>query len=150
MTSIVPDQLRGWAHGSYPLEAATELLLHASNGRFAIPGHPWIRTDHHGAWLDATHIYPDTTTTHTTNEQRLLAIAASLAGGLPVDLHHALHDHDRPTLDVILAAIAHAGGSHHHTHLDLGPHRGITTTHNTYPSLHPWSGTATTPQVTHQ
>jgi hypothetical protein len=140
-TMTTTDQLRDWAQGSYPLEAATELLLHAFNGRLATPGHPWIRTDDHGTWLDGDHIDPDTTATHPINEQRLLAIAGSLAGGLPVDLHHALHDHDRLTLNLILAAIAHAGGSHHHTHLDLGPHRAITTTHDTHPSLHPWPTT---------
>lgn len=39
------DELRGWARGMYPLEAAAELLVRGMHGRFALPGYPWIKRD---------------------------------------------------------------------------------------------------------
>ncbi|UKA75059.1 hypothetical protein [Arthrobacter sp. FW306-07-I] len=38
------DDLRAWARGMYPTEAATELLLKAFGGKFAAPGNPWVHT----------------------------------------------------------------------------------------------------------
>jgi len=46
----VADQLRAWAGGMYPVEAAVELLLRAFGGRFSQPGREWIVPTEHGRY----------------------------------------------------------------------------------------------------
>lgn len=101
------DRLRNWAKGMYPCEAATELLIRT---RWAEPGQPWVEPD---GWIDFNKIIPNTGA-YSGGERRLLAIAASIAGAEPVDLDDAISGIDRRTLDLVLAAIAHAAGSHEH------------------------------------
>jgi len=63
-------------------------------------------------------------------ETRLLRIAASLLGGPPVDLSRNLAGLDREHLQLVLDAIAHAGGSHEHPrhqHLTRRPATSTTT-----------------------
>jgi hypothetical protein len=48
-------------------------------------------------------------------ETRLLRIAASLLDGPPVDLNGSLAGLDRQHCQLVLAAIAHASGSHEHS-----------------------------------
>ena len=48
-------------------------------------------------------------------EARLLRIAASLLGGDPVLLYEAVPGLDREHVQLVLAAIAHANGSHEHS-----------------------------------
>lgn len=50
--------------------------------------------------------------TGSSGQLRLLRAAASLADGQPVDLGDVAAGLDRPNLTLLLAAIAHAGGSH--------------------------------------
>lgn len=117
------DDLRAWAAGSNTLEAGTELLLRALGGRFAEPGHPWVyervsksETYSEGAWIDfealAEHAvygaYP-------AEERRFLLLVASLASDADVVLGDAIKGLDRATLDLVLAAVAHAAGSHQHS-----------------------------------
>lgn len=112
--TITGAALRAWARGGYGTEAATELLIRALHGRFASPSQPWIRIEDDGTcWIDWDRINPDTTGALSGGERRLLAIAASIGGGQPVNLNDAVTI-DRNTLDLVLAAIAHASGSHQH------------------------------------
>lgn len=71
---LVAMQIRARARGCHPVEAATELLLRAFDGRFAQPGLPWIRHDHHHAWVDFDAITDDTTGVYSGGKRRLLAI----------------------------------------------------------------------------
>lgn len=105
----VAAELRTWARGLYALEAAAELLIRAQSGRF-LHG-PWIRRDKHGTWIDPSGV--DRAGFLSGGERRLLDIALSLAtDNRPVSLNDALPGLDRRALSLVLAAVAHAGGSH--------------------------------------
>lgn len=119
------DDLRRWAKGMYGLEAATELLIRVFNGKFAAPGNPWIYTggttpEGHAemAYVDFESL-PDQIGALSGGEQRLLQLAASLAGEVHVVLGDVLSGLDRQNLELVLAAIAHAGGSHEHSGMTL-------------------------------
>lgn len=106
-----PDDLRSWAKGSLPLEAATELLLRGFNGRFAEPGQPWVKTEDDRPWVDFGSI-PDEIAGLSSGEQRFLMIAASLGGdGIRISLSDEM-SLDRDLMGLVLAAMAHAAGSH--------------------------------------
>jgi hypothetical protein len=108
----------------YPLEAAVELLIRALDGRLL-----------HGPWIVKTggHPHPryhfDGTLADvhagvlSGGERRVLAIAASLTGepGTAVTLDDVLSGLDRDTLAVVLAAVAHAAGTHDHSRLTPDP-----------------------------
>ncbi len=129
-----PDDLRSWARGSYPLEAATELLIRAFRGRFTDPGWPWVKTDDGCRWIDFDTIDEDAVGALSGGERRLLLIARSLGSveNRTVNLSEVLPGLDRTNLALVVAAVAHAGGSHEHS--DFGPHgRPIR-----LPSLAPW------------
>lgn len=138
--SISHAGLRAWAQGSYPEEAAVELLVRTSGGRFANPGFPWIQPcDQPGWWrLDHNEITADTIAALSGGEQRLLRIVASLAGGTPVNLSADLPGLDRDTMGLVLAALAHANGSHEHADIRIDPDRGVAVLRGRLPSLHPW------------
>ncbi|MCA0297258.1 MAG: hypothetical protein LCH96_18495 [Actinobacteria bacterium] len=108
--------LRTWAKGIYPLEAGVELLIRTSDGRFAASSQPWIQPgDHQGWWwVDADQLTDDNLGALSGGEARMLRIAASLLGGVPVSLHEAVPGLDRDHVELVLAAIAHASGSHEH------------------------------------
>lgn len=109
------DRLRAWARFSYSTSAATELLIRAFHGKFAKPGNPWIRTDPDQTWVDFE-ILPDNIGVLSSGERRLLMLAASLADvGVEVNLGDMLPGLDREVLDLVLAASAHAAGSHEHS-----------------------------------
>lgn len=115
--SVVADGLRAWARGCYPDQAALELLIRAFDGQFACDGAPWIRP---GARPGLYSLDPDKIETHagglSGGERRVLAVVAALAGDRPLrDLCGILAGVDRPHLALILAALAHAGGSHEHS-----------------------------------
>lgn len=118
--------LRTWARGGYATEAAVELLVRAMGGRFAWPDWPWIRSNPIAGWY---WIDPDAIVTGSGRlsggEQRLLAVVAALLDGPPLmDLADTLAGLDRDNLALVLAAFAHAGGSHEDTVLrltDAGP-----------------------------
>lgn len=115
------DDLRAWAKGVYTIEAATELLLRGFGGKFAALDNPWVHasTEPQGpgqvnAWIDFAAI-PDEVGVLSGGERRFLLIAASIAENVPVGLQDVIPGLDRDNLDLVLAAIAHAGGSHEHS-----------------------------------
>lgn len=141
------DDLRAWARGSYTTEAATELLLKAFGGRFAAPGNPWVhtaRTSEEGyqenAWIDFASI-PDEAGALSGGERRFLLLAASLAEDVPVVLGDLVPGLDRENLDLVLAAIAHAGGSHQHSDIRIQEDGSMTLGKGYLDSLHPWPRT---------
>lgn len=115
--SEVHEALRYWAKGLYPLEAGVELLIHAFDGRFANPWQPWVQQgdDPGWWWIDVDQMTEDNYGALSGGETRLLRIAASLLGGPPVDLSRNLAGLDREHLQLVLAAVAHASGSHEHS-----------------------------------
>lgn len=128
----VSEALRRWAKGLYPLEAGVELLIQAFDGRFASPGEPWVQQgdDSGWWWIDVEQMTEDNYDALSGGEARLLRIAASLLGGLPVDLSRNIAGLDREHLQLVVAAVAHAGGSHEHTghqYLIRGPATSTTT-----------------------
>ncbi len=128
-------QLRAWAKGNYPTEAGTELPLRAFDGRFAGPGWAWMKEDSHGRWIDFESI-PEHIGGLSGGEQRFLHLAASIGGAHPVILAEVIAGIDRKVLDLVLAAIAHAGGSHEDVELVIGDDG--TGTYNHVDTLHPW------------
>jgi hypothetical protein len=105
--------LRVWARGVYDQEAGVELLIRAVDGRFARQGCPWIRSWDGGLSVDVpelvSHLGP-----LSGGESRVLRIAAALLDGRQrVDhLGDLVAGLGRPSLHLVLAALAHAGGSH--------------------------------------
>ncbi|WP_423185100.1 hypothetical protein [Arthrobacter sp. NyZ413] len=137
------DAFRAWAKGSYTIEAATELLLRAFGGRFAAPGNPWVHVDSTDgdhpktAWIDFEAI-PEHTGPLSGGERRLLAIAASIAEDVPIVLGDVIPGLDRDVLDLVLAALAHAGGSHEHTDGHFSGNGTFVLGRGYADSLHPW------------
>ena len=140
----ITDHLRRWARGMYTTEAATELLIRAHRGALASIDRQWIKPGDHGYWIDLPAI-----TEHlggmSGGEQRLLQIAASIGSddAAPVRLGDAVSGLDRPTLRLVLAAVAHAGGSHQHSSLVIDRNGRATITRQ--PSLFMWDGEARRP-----
>jgi hypothetical protein len=141
------DDLRAWAKGSYTIEAGTELLLQAFDGRFAAPGNPWIHTSTTSegpsqvrAWIDFSSI-PEETGALSGGERRFLLLAASLAEDVSVVLGDVVPGLDRANLDLVLAAIAHAGGSHQHSDVRTNADGSMTLKPGYLDSLHPWPRT---------
>lgn len=116
MSTATVDGLRYWAQGIFPLEAGIELLARAFSGRFTGAGYPWVQpTDDGGYFLDVDQLSEDTISAYSGGEQRVLRIAASLLGGAPVNLYEEIPGLDRKDVELVLAAVAHASGSHHHS-----------------------------------
>ena len=139
--------LRAWARGMYPTEAATELLLKAFGGKFAAPGNPWVHTSTEPegpgqvrAWIDFAAI-PEEVGPLSGGERRFLMLAASLAEDVPVVLGDLVSGLDRENLDLVLAAIAHAGGSHQHSDIRFNEDGSMSLGKGYLDSLHPWPRT---------
>ena len=77
--------LRGWAAGSLSDQAAVELLVTCSNGRFVRPGCAWIRPCARPGWywLDADALTVQAEALTAESERRMLLLAAALVGGDP-------------------------------------------------------------------
>ncbi len=139
--STINEAVRAWANGIYPTEAGVELLIR--DGKSIYEGAPWLAEleaigddrprmvavdvdellAEAGAWSGG--------------EQRLVRIAASLLGGPPVDLAEEVPGLDRPHQVLVLAAIAHAAGSHEGSEFlydDSGRFAGV----HRPGSLYPW------------
>ena len=71
-------------------------------------------------------------------ELRVLRAAASIVDGQPLDLGDVASGLDRRGMTLLLAAIAHAGGSHEHREEIFDPDRGITYLGDKVPPLMPW------------
>jgi hypothetical protein len=112
------------AVGDYSAEAAVLLLansghwlprLHAA-GLIAIAldadeaGGPWAAVQ----WADLDGALRRGSIAGSSVQLRVLRAAASIAEGQPVDLGDLAAGLDRPALTLLLAALAHAAGSHEH------------------------------------
>jgi len=112
------DQLRAWARGTYPDEAGVELFIsHATflhradfTSRFIA-----TTTSSDGTSLAAID-WPAAITALGASlpcsggEQRMLRLAASLAGGIPVNLRDALTGIDDHNINLVITAVMHASG----------------------------------------
>lgn len=119
-TAELHAALRAWARGIYPTEAAVELLIRSE---LAHTGDPWVQPGDDAGWwwldFEALSAALEQGTHHSGGERRVLAIVASLGGHSPggFALGDALPGLDRTHLGLVLAAVAHAGGSHEHRDL---------------------------------
>src|SRR5699024_5509593 len=105
MDSDTAQDLRDWARGIYTIEAAVDLLVRFQGGRCARPGEPGIvapREQRRGNmqsrhWLDVNQLTAEATADAALSggERRILTVAASLAGGSPIDLADAVSGLDR-------------------------------------------------------
>ena len=108
------------AKGLYAQEAAVRLLVEqgAWPARLAQEGLVVTATEGGVAyaevrWAEAVEALA-TRLVASGGERRVLLLAASLAGGVPVDLGDAVSGLDRANLHLVLAALSHANGSHEH------------------------------------
>ena len=144
----VAHRLRTWAAGSHPLAAAIELLIRAFDGRFARADQPWIRVEPNGhVWLDDEVLHAGLRPL-SGGERRVLDVVCALANDRrTIGLADTLAGLDRTHLNLVLAACAHAAGSHEHAELVVDPHTGGPQL-VVLGSAHPWpptTPTATTP-----
>jgi hypothetical protein len=115
----VARRVREWAAGSLPVGAGVELLLRAFDGRFADPSRPWVITDAGGrVWVD-TDVLRDGTGALSGGERRVLVMVAALIDEGPVDVVDIVTGLDRAHLHLVLAALAHAAGSHEQADLTI-------------------------------
>lgn len=136
-TSELAEGVRAWAKGVYPVEAGVELLIR--QGRAIYRGAPWL-TDHGEiVTVDADKLL-DGTGAWSGGEQRVARIAVSLLGGDRVDLNEDIPGLDRSTLELVLAAIAHANGSHEDSVMRVNAD-GAPAGFDRAPSLYPWPTT---------
>ena len=149
----IDDALRGWARGVYPEEAAVELAIRSGWTRRAAfiddvlarrrdPGaHPWVDWEALGQILDGGR--DSSILAASGGELCLLRLAHSLAAG---ELGAAVAGLDRDAMALVLAAMAHANGSHEHsgpvTHGPPGQgveqSGGRRLSFELLPSLYPW------------
>lgn len=115
-TMTVEEGLRAWARGLYPTEAAVELAIRYSSGWLADGSQPWVqRMDNGYYWIDSESLLRNSGG-FSGGERRVVAVVVSLLDGADCRVSLAdLAGVDREGLDLILAAIAHAGGSHEHS-----------------------------------
>lgn len=111
--TVPARELRAWAQGDYPTEAAVEILIRAKAGRFAHDACPWIEPLEPTSSLyrvdwDRLH---NEMGVFSGGERRFLSIAISMASPHhPVDLSNNLTGLDDDLLLLVLAATAHAAG----------------------------------------
>ena len=122
-TDNMARDLRAWARGMYSTEAAVEVLIRAFGGRFAEPCWQWIVVDGDRARLDADLINDDTIGSLSGGEKRMLRLVSALVEPRTIDLGEIASGVDRSTLALLLAALAHAGGSHQQVELVVGEDR---------------------------
>jgi hypothetical protein len=109
-------QLRAWARGIYPDEAAVELLIsHATFLRRADFTSRFISTSASGDGLAAIDWAAaiaalDAGLPCSGGEQRMLRLAASLGDGTPVNLRDALTGIDDHGIQLVVQAVMHAAG----------------------------------------
>ena len=122
-TTTLAARLRAWAKGIYAQEAGVELLIR--QGKAIYEGAPWLSDNGELAWVD-TGALLDGCGAWSGGEQRIVHLAASLIGDERVNLAEVLSGNDRHTTALLLAAIAHASGTHEATEVQFtadGQHR---------------------------
>jgi hypothetical protein len=106
-----------------PRLQAAGLITIALDGD-AVDGGPWAAVQ----WADLDGALRRGGISGSGGQLRLLRAAASLAEGQPIDLADLTAGLDRPELALLLAALAHAAGSHEHREVlrddDGVPHAG--------------------------
>ncbi|MFC7622461.1 ABC transporter ATP-binding protein [Microlunatus sp. GCM10028923] len=128
-------RLREWARGLYTTEAAAELLIRAMSGR--LMNGPWIGCEDDGTvWFDTSQVREAGYLSG--GERRLLDLAASLSADRPVHLGDTLTGLDRSTVVLVLAAMAHAAGTHEHSRMTTEATTGRPTGFEQLTSLYPW------------
>lgn len=125
--------MRTWAAGSYPDEAGVELLIRSGLS---------ARVDLSDAWRDDrfdVDALERAFASLSGGERRIVAIALSLLSGegRAVDLPYVITSLDRRSLNLVLAAIAHAAGSHQHREM-VDDEQGSTESLGYLPAAHPW------------
>ena len=114
MSETVHSNLRAWAAGAYATEAAVELLIRAD---LASGGSPWVRDasiegpEPPSLYIDHVRLVAESASL-AGGPRAVARIAASMLGGDSVDLSVVLPDLDRDRVMLVLAAVAHAAGSH--------------------------------------
>ena len=149
------DALREWARGVYTEEAAVELLIRSGWTRrtsflddvvvgYQEPGaHPWVDWELLGQILTGDR--DSGILAASGGELRVLRIAHSLAAG---ELGALVPGLDRDVTAMVLAAVAHANGSHEHSGAPtpdpagrlVDPGSGKRFSFALLPPLHPWPG----------
>lgn len=139
--STINEAVRAWAKGIYPTEAGVELLIR--DGKAIYERAPWLTElepvgDDRPRMVavDVDELLAGTGAC-SGGEQRLVRIAASMLNGPPVDLAEEIPGLDRPHQVLVLAAIAHAAGSHEGSEL-LYDENGKPTGFHQPGSLYPW------------
>ncbi len=145
MNTIDPDRaaelarrvvaLRTWARGLYTCEAGVELLIRAWGGRL-LTG-PWIVTDPADGtvWFDTRKVSEAGYLSG--GERRMLELAASITADRPIHLGDTLSGLERHATELVLAAVAHAAGTHEHSEMTFDVD-GRPTGFERLTSLHPW------------
>jgi len=122
ITDLPAEQLhagiRAWSRGSYPLEAAAELLIRHDHwlrrtgflercAQISAEGPDYIAM----RWADAAAAID--TAAASSSERAIALIATAIAGHpIPDPLGHLLSGLDRTNTDLVCAAISHATGTH--------------------------------------
>lgn len=137
--SELEDAVRRWAQGVYPVEAGAELLIR--QGKAIRENAPWLQEigPEGGQRMVAidTDMLWDKSGAWSGGEQRVVNIALSLLNSeFTVKLHNAVSGLDAVHVELVLAAIAHAAGSHEACRpiIDDGNLTGYTEP----VSAHPW------------
>lgn len=113
--SELDDAVRRWAQGVYPVEAGAELLIR--QGKAIFEGAPWLRESGAGRGQRMVSIDTDALRAETARwsgtERRVAGVALSLIGDrYAVNLYEAATGLDPEQLELVLAALSHAAGSH--------------------------------------
>lgn len=130
-------ELRAWAKGIYPTEAATELLIRAG---FAQAGRPWVfACDDPSMYGIDFQAIPDNIGYASGGERRLLTIAAAIGSSqVTVNLSDALPGLDRFYMGLVLAAVSHAAGTHEGRPTIVDPETRTFSFGEPYTAMYPW------------
>jgi len=131
-TTDIENRARAWARGIYPTEAGTELLIRL--GGIVRPRAPWLIDGRDITAIDAE-VLLEHSGAFSGGQRRAVSFACSLIAGEPIDLSDAVSGVDRRTAELMVAAVAHASGSHEHSDVQITEGRLQATP---LPSLHPW------------
>ncbi|WP_200939163.1 hypothetical protein [Modestobacter sp. Leaf380] len=144
------------AVGDYAAEAAVLLLANAGHWLPQLAAAGLIAVDYDDdptgpptgqapgvGWASVTWVDIDPALRHgrihgSSGQLRILRAAASIADGQALDLGDVASGLDRQHLQLLLAAIAHTGGSHEHRTQDFYPHTGAVFLSDPLPSLQSW------------
>ena len=134
--NTLADALRAWARGMYPTEAAVELLIR--QGKAVYEGAPWLQRDGDIVYLDPETLHYESGV-WSSGERYIVQIALSLLGDRPVDLSDVLPGLDRRDLELVLAAVSHASGSHQHGDVRFDSEGHVVGIgREPLPALYPW------------